>query len=112
MASNVKMISKATRKRIPKPIGFPASTLVVMVMAEISAGGQVITQHRFEEFMVFDAWKLRNGRLEDSDFPKINDAMAVLSEAPIFIDDSAMTNIMEMRTKARRLQSEHHERQC
>jgi replicative DNA helicase len=54
-----------------------------------------------------DSWKLRNGRLEDSDFPKINDAMAVLSEAPIFIDDSAMTNIMEMRTKARRLQSEH-----
>ena len=54
-----------------------------------------------------DSWKLRNGRLEDSDFPKINDAMAVLSEAPMFIDDSATTNIMEMRTKARRLQSEH-----
>jgi len=54
-----------------------------------------------------DSWKLRNGRLEDSDFPKINNAMAVLSEAPIFIDDSATTNIMEMRTKARRLQSEH-----
>jgi replicative DNA helicase len=54
-----------------------------------------------------DSWKLRNGRLEDSDFPKINDAMAVLSEAPIFIDDSATTNIMEMRTKARRLQTEH-----
>ncbi|HSX15095.1 MAG TPA: replicative DNA helicase [Candidatus Saccharimonadales bacterium] len=54
-----------------------------------------------------DAWKLRTGNLEDSDFPKINHAMAVLSEAPIFIDDSAMTNVMEMRTKARRLQSEH-----
>jgi replicative DNA helicase len=54
-----------------------------------------------------DAWKLRNGRLEDSDFPKINNAMAVLSEAPIYIDDSASANIMEMRTKARRLQSEH-----
>lgn len=54
-----------------------------------------------------DAWKLRTGALEDSDFPKINHAMAVLSEAPIYIDDSAMTNVMEMRTKARRLQSEH-----
>jgi replicative DNA helicase len=54
-----------------------------------------------------DAWKLRNGRLEDSDFPKINDAMAVLSEAPVYIDDSSMTNVMEMRTKARRLQTEH-----
>jgi replicative DNA helicase len=54
-----------------------------------------------------DSWRLRNGRLEDSDFPKINDAMAVLSEAPIFIDDSPSTNVMEMRTKARRLQTEH-----
>jgi replicative DNA helicase len=54
-----------------------------------------------------DGWKLRTGNLEDSDFPKINQAMAVLSDAPIFIDDSAMANVLEMRTKARRLQSEH-----
>jgi replicative DNA helicase len=54
-----------------------------------------------------DSWKLRTGTLDDSDFPKINHAMAVLSEAPFFIDDSALTNVMEVRTKARRLQSEH-----
>jgi replicative DNA helicase len=54
-----------------------------------------------------DSWKLRTGSLDDSDFPKINEAMAVLSEAPIYIDDSASTNVMEIRTKARRLQSEH-----
>ena len=33
--------------------------------------------------------------------------MGVLSEAPIFIDDSARANVMEMRTMARRLQAEH-----
>jgi replicative DNA helicase len=54
-----------------------------------------------------DSWRLRTGNLEDSDFPKINHAMALLSDAPLFIDDSSMTNVMEMRTKARRLQSEH-----
>ncbi len=54
-----------------------------------------------------DGWKLRTGHLEDSDFPRLNNAMAKLSEAPIFIDDSALANVMEMRTKARRLQSEH-----
>lgn len=53
-----------------------------------------------------DSWKLRTGNLEDNDFEKINKAMGTLSEAPIFIDDSAMANVMEMRTKARRLQSE------
>lgn len=54
-----------------------------------------------------DSWKLRTGALDDEDFPRINEAMAELSEAPLYIDDSAMTNVMEMRTKARRLQAEH-----
>lgn len=58
-----------------------------------------------------DLWKMRTGRLSDKgeydDFQRINEAMANLSEAPIFIDDTAMVNIMEIRTKARRLQSEH-----
>lgn len=53
-----------------------------------------------------DSWKLRTGNLDDSDFPKIGKAMATLSEAPFFIDDSPLINVLEMRTKARRLQSE------
>ncbi len=54
-----------------------------------------------------DSWKLRTGNLSDEDFPKIGHAMGVLSEAPLFIDDSASANVMEIRTKARRLQAEH-----
>jgi replicative DNA helicase len=55
-----------------------------------------------------DSAKLQTGRgLEDSDFEKINHAMAVLSEAPLYIDDSSLANVMEVRTKARRMQSEH-----
>ena len=56
-----------------------------------------------------DMWRMRTGRLSDKedDFPRIGHAMGVLSEAPIFIDDSATANIMEIRTKARRLQMEH-----
>ena len=54
-------------------------------------------------------WSLRTGNLdeEDDDFQKIGDAMGLLSEAPIYIDDMATSNIMEMRTMARRLQAEH-----
>lgn len=54
-------------------------------------------------------WGLRTGNLqeEEDDFQKIGEAMGILSEAPIHIDDSATSNIMEMRTMARRLQSEH-----
>ncbi|MBI5466528.1 MAG: replicative DNA helicase [Candidatus Kerfeldbacteria bacterium] len=56
-----------------------------------------------------DLWRMRTGRLSEreDDFPRIGHAMGVLSEAPIFIDDSATANIMEIRTKARRLQAEH-----
>lgn len=56
-----------------------------------------------------DLWKLRTGRLsdKDDDFPRIADALGKLSEAPIFIDDSANLNIMQLRTKARRLKTEH-----
>ena len=56
-------------------------------------------------------WKLRTGHLshrgEKDDFTRISEAMGLLSEAPIYIDDSAITNIMEIRSKARRLQLEH-----
>ncbi len=56
-------------------------------------------------------WKLRTGRLssdgEDNDFSRIQDAIGTLSESPIFIDDSPSSTVMEVRTKARRLQAEH-----
>ena len=52
-------------------------------------------------------WKIRTGHLNDEDFEKIGQAMGELSESPIFIDDAAGSNIMEVRTKARRLHSEH-----
>ncbi len=55
-----------------------------------------------------DSWKLRTGRLSsDDEFARIRDALTSLSSAPIFIDDEASTNIMQMRAKARRLQAEH-----
>jgi replicative DNA helicase len=54
-----------------------------------------------------ELWKIRTGNLNEQDFEKINYGMGTLSEAPIFIDDAAGSNIMELRTKARRLQTEH-----
>ncbi|MEK7514640.1 MAG: replicative DNA helicase [Patescibacteria group bacterium] len=54
-----------------------------------------------------DAWKLRTGQLSvESDFDKIRDSLDVLSKAPIYIDDQAGTNILKIRSVARRLKSE------
>ncbi len=49
-----------------------------------------------------DAWALRTGNLNDSDFERIGQAMGVLSEIPIYIDDTPGITISDMRTKARR----------
>jgi replicative DNA helicase len=54
-----------------------------------------------------DAWKLKTGRLQDEDFTRLSEAMGELAEAPIYIDDTPGITILEMRTKARRLQVEH-----
>lgn len=57
-----------------------------------------------------DLWRLRTGRLsskgKENDFTKIQEAIGALSESPIYIDDSPSSTVMEIRTKARRLQAE------
>ncbi len=55
-----------------------------------------------------DSWKLRTGKLNtDQEFEAVQSAMAKLSEASIHIDDQPGTNILKMRSSARRLKSEH-----
>jgi len=49
-----------------------------------------------------DAWALRTGNLTDQDFERLGEAMGVLSEAKIFIDDTPGITVSDMRTKARR----------
>lgn len=54
-----------------------------------------------------DSWKLRTGNLANSDFERLTVAMGKLAEAKIFIDDDAGATVLELRSKARRLKSEH-----
>jgi replicative DNA helicase len=54
-----------------------------------------------------DAWKLKTGRLGEEEFTRLSDAMGVLADAPLYIDDTPALSVMEMRTKARRLMAEH-----
>ncbi|MDP2820853.1 MAG: replicative DNA helicase [bacterium] len=57
-----------------------------------------------------DLWKIRTGNLSDdeinNDFARLQHSIGALSEAPIYIDDSAITNVLQMRAMARRLQGE------
>lgn len=54
-----------------------------------------------------DQTKIRKGEVSQSEFDDLTAAANVLLKAPIFIDDTAGINAMEIRGKARRLQAEH-----
>lgn len=54
-----------------------------------------------------DAWRLKTGKLSESDFSKLSEAMGLLADAPIYIDDTPGISVSQIRTKARRLQLEH-----
>ena len=53
---------------------------------------------------LIDAWKLKTGQLNDDDFASLSEAMGILAEAPLYIDDTPGLTVTELRTKARRLQ--------
>ncbi|MDQ6949967.1 MAG: replicative DNA helicase, partial [Actinomycetota bacterium] len=52
-----------------------------------------------------DSTRIRNGKLLESDWPKISHAIGRLGEAPLYIDDNPNLTVMEIRAKARRLRS-------
>lgn len=55
-----------------------------------------------------DSNNVRKGFIQKEDWHKLTSAAGRLAEAPIFIDDSSSTSVLEMRAKARRLKNEHH----
>jgi replicative DNA helicase len=50
---------------------------------------------------------LRTGRLEDDDWSRMTHALGQLNDAPIFIDETAGLNALELRSRARRLHRQH-----
>jgi replicative DNA helicase len=53
-----------------------------------------------------DSHDLRTGFIKDHDWPKLTRAAGDLSDATIFIDDTAALSVLEMRAKTRRLKAE------
>lgn len=67
---------------------------------------QLVNRILCSEAMV-DSNKMKTGKLEDNDWQKVAKALAPLSEAPIYIDDTPGVTITEIRAKCRRLKLEH-----
>lgn len=54
-----------------------------------------------------DAHRLRTGFIDEYEWHRISHAFGVLSEAPMYIDDTANLTALELRAKARRMKTEH-----
>jgi len=54
-----------------------------------------------------DQHRVRTGKLEDDEWPRLTSAVSILAEAPLYIDDTAALSPTEIRAKARRLKREH-----
>jgi replicative DNA helicase len=54
-----------------------------------------------------DQHKVRTGKLEDDDWPRLTSAVSLLDNAPLFIDDTPALSPVELRARARRLVREH-----
>mgnify|MGYP001592978675 CR=1 FL=1 len=65
-----------------------------------------LVERMFCAMLGVDSWKMRTGKLADEDFAKVGGVMDDLNQMKIFIDDSSVNGIVEMRTKARRLKAE------
>lgn len=66
-----------------------------LVMRLLSSAGRI------------DSQRIRTGKLLNDDWPKLTRAVGMLSEAPIFIDDTPAISVLEMRAKVRRLAAQH-----
>mgnify|MGYP000346294447 CR=1 FL=1 len=54
-----------------------------------------------------DTQRLRMGQLQDNEWPLFVEATGKLADLPIYIDDTPAISVLQLRTKARRLHSEH-----
>ncbi|HVB00992.1 MAG TPA: replicative DNA helicase, partial [Acidimicrobiales bacterium] len=52
-----------------------------------------------------DATRMRNGRLLNTDYTKVTNAISRLSAAPLHIDDNPNVTVMDIRARARRMKS-------
>jgi replicative DNA helicase len=84
-------------------VGVNARLPVAVFSLEMSR--HEVTQRLMCTEALVDSHHLRTGRLREEDWTRLTAAASRLSDAPIYVDDSAGLNIMEIRSKARRLKS-------
>ena len=78
-----------------------------VVVFSMEMPGDSLAMRMMSSLGRIDQHRIRSGKLNDDDWPRITSAVHMLSEAPLFIDDTAALSPAELRARARRLMKEH-----
>lgn len=68
--------------------------------------GEAVVMRLLSSLCRIDQLRIRTGKLSDDDWPRISSTVSMLSDAPLFIDDTPGLSPAEMRARARRLAKE------
>ncbi|BAZ94853.1 replicative DNA helicase [Thiohalobacter thiocyanaticus] len=69
--------------------------------------GEQLAMRMMSSLGRIDQHKVRTGKLEDEDWPRLTSAVSILADAPLFIDDTPALSPNDLRARARRLKREH-----
>jgi replicative DNA helicase len=81
------------------------SKLPVLVFS-MEMPGEALVMRLLSSLCRIDQLRIRTGKLQDEDWPRISSTVSMLSEAPIFIDDTPALSPAELRARSRRLAKE------
>lgn len=103
VAARPSMGKTALAMNLAQNIGFKRKSVAIF---SLEMSKEQLTDRMIASAMGIDSWKLQKWELEDTEFAKIGEAMEKLSQADIYIDDSAGWNLVDLKSKARRLKME------
>lgn len=90
-------IARQTSVRHKTPVGF----------FSLEMSSQQLVDRMLAAQAGVNSWRLRTGKIsKDDEFERLQQGMAELSEAPIFIDDKSSNTVLAMRSTARRMKME------
>ncbi len=78
-----------------------------VVVFSMEMPGEQLAMRMMSSLARIDQHKVRTGKLEDEDWPRLTSAVSLLADAPLFIDDTAAMTPTEIRARCRRLKREH-----
>jgi len=103
LAARPSMWKTAFALNLAQNIGYNNKNVAIF---SLEMSKEQLTDRMIASAMEINSWKLAKWELEDEEFMKIGEAMEKLSQANIYIDDTAGWNLTDLKSKCRRLKME------